>query len=277
MREETKTTTIKLCKLVGITVAVYIAMRYILTLVVPFLLAFLVASLLHPLVQRMERSMRQVTKKKHNLLCTVVVLGFWILTAALAAAFLFMALREGEQAVNWVKNWVEDRGGIQCTMRYCWDCGLDKLGQITGYDMEQLRQEYDSYQGKLLLFLKEKVMPGCSKGLMLVGRKIVGMVAVLFVVIVSSMIFLSGYERDSSWLKSTYFGRSAARILSNVKEAGGAYVKAQILIMFVVSTVCVAGLALLKSPYAFLGGIGIGICDALPFLEIGRASCRERV
>ena len=52
-------------------------------------------------------------------------------------------------------------------------------------------------------------------------------------------------------------------------QAGGAYLKAQLILMFAITAVCVAGLYLSGNEYALLAGCGIGICDAMPFLGTG--------
>ena len=57
--------------------------------------------------------------------------------------------------------------------------------------------------------------------------------------------------------------------MRRVYHAGGGYVKAQFLIMLMVTTVCVIGLFCTGNSYALIAGAGIGFCDALPFLGTG--------
>ena len=52
-------------------------------------------------------------------------------------------------------------------------------------------------------------------------------------------------------------------------EMGGAYLKAQLIIMGCVIVICVAGLWILKNPYALLIGTVIGLLDVLPFIGTG--------
>ena len=57
--------------------------------------------------------------------------------------------------------------------------------------------------------------------------------------------------------------------IRRLKTTGLAYLKAQGIIIFIVAAVCVAGLLLIKSPYAILIGITIGIVDAFPIFGSG--------
>ena len=50
MREELKKPLLDVVRILGITLAVYLVMRYLLPLVIPFLIAFFIAKQLYPLV-----------------------------------------------------------------------------------------------------------------------------------------------------------------------------------------------------------------------------------
>lgn len=52
-------------------------------------------------------------------------------------------------------------------------------------------------------------------------------------------------------------------------HAGGTYLKAQLIILALISGVCIAGLFLTGNSYAILAGVLIGMSDALPFIGTG--------
>ncbi len=56
---------------------------------------------------------------------------------------------------------------------------------------------------------------------------------------------------------------------SGVLNAIGGYIKAECILMCIVGTICIIGLAILKSPYALLLGILISFVDALPVFGSG--------
>ena len=64
-------------------------------------------------------------------------------------------------------------------------------------------------------------------------------------------------------------GNLIYRIGRNMKKAGGTYLKAQLIILLIISSICCVGLFLTGNSYAVLVGCGIGLCDALPFFGTG--------
>ena len=59
------------------------------------------------------------------------------------------------------------------------------------------------------------------------------------------------------------------QIKQELSGAGIAYVKTQVILILLVSTVCTLGLLLIKNNYAMLFGVTIGIFDAFPVLGSG--------
>ena len=82
-------------------------------------------------------------------------------------------------------------------------------------------------------------------------------------------MMLKDYGHMKRAMEQGTLGRALLRILRRVYRAGGGYLKAQLVILIVVSAICVVGLLCAGNTYALLAGIGIGLCDALPFLGTG--------
>ena len=59
------------------------------------------------------------------------------------------------------------------------------------------------------------------------------------------------------------------KISSSMQSLGGAWLRAQVLIILLVIVICTAGLWILGYPYALLAGIVVGLLDALPFIGTG--------
>ena len=78
---------------------------------------------------------------------------------------------------------------------------------------------------------------------------------------------LSEYPKKKRW--SIRSGNLIYRIGRNMKKGGGTYLKAQLIILLIISSICCVGLFLTGNSYAVLVGCGIGLCDALPFFGTG--------
>ena len=93
----------KILGITGITLAVYLSMKYLLPAVAPFLIAFLLARWIYPLADRMEKKM-PVNKG-------LITLGILLAgTAAVLAAGWFLGTRICEQ----IRGVVENTGKRDC-------------------------------------------------------------------------------------------------------------------------------------------------------------------
>jgi predicted PurR-regulated permease PerM len=93
--------------------------------------------------------------------------------------------------------------------------------------------------------------------------------AYILVTVVSAMLMLAELDAVKGWLR-VLSGRLLHRGFgSSLGKVGWTYVRAQLLIMGAVTSICVLGLLAARVRGWLLIGIGIGICDALPFLGTG--------
>lgn len=243
---------------VGITIAVYLGIRYLLPLVIPFLLATVFASLLHPVVHKLEN---RIKLSKGILSFLVIFIALLVIGIPVALLVIKGVQEISSLALNY-KSW---KGEIE----EIWCMCCERVEQITGIKATNLLSMRSGESGTILTNVQEKVIPflmNCS----IDGIKgIAGFFWKFVVTIIATILLLSDYPRLCRNFLKTQPGRIAVRLGKNTMRAGGTYLKAQMIIWAVVSGVCVIGLLLTGNRYAILAGIGIGICDALPFLGTG--------
>ena len=252
-----------------ITAGVYLTMRYVLHLVLPFVFAFFVAALLHPLEQKIEQFGRRSSQRKHKLICTGMIFIFWLLLVLIIGGILTVAYKEGVQGYRYVMQYLRQHGGWECATRQWWEEGVDHICGRTGLHLQYLQGQYEKMQGKVQELLQKRVGPSLCECFMGMGRQCLAIFAVTFIVVLSSLFFLNDFEKTKNQIRETALGNGILNLAVEIKEAGGAYVKAQFLIFCVISLVCVSGLFLLRADHAVVIGIGIGVCDALPFFGTG--------
>ena len=245
-------------RILGITLAVYLVMRYLLPLVIPFLIAFFIAKQLYPLVEKFRKRL----KLKRGIAIAVILLLF-------LAVLLWLLWLLGRNLVLQLRQLSEDMPTYQDQVIILWGgfcsrvevlVGM-KAGTLDGKVMETIPKLWDNVKGTLLPSLIGSSV-SWIKGLIVLG-------AVLIVVGISTLLFVKEYDALKLGLEKSVLGRSVLAVFRRVYQAGGGYLKAQVLIMLVVSGVCIIGLFCTGNPYALLAGIGIGLCDALPFLGTG--------
>ena len=116
---------------------------------------------------------------------------------------------------------------------------------------------------------KQNVIPAVMNGTILYAKNVFVFLGVCFVVVISTILILKDYKKMRAALEHHPVGSMALKVCRRAYEAGGAYIKSQIIIMIIITAICVLGLYFSGNEYALLAGCGIGICDAMPFLGTG--------
>ncbi len=258
MRKDLRKPLLEVVRIAGITLAVYAMLRYLLPLVLPFLIALLLAKLLHPLVEKLHKK----TKIKESLLSALVLLLF---LALLGWALWFVGKNLAIQIQGLVANMplYHEKAGMfwnDCCSRVEDWTGI-RAGTLNGKVMENAPRLWENVIGTLL--------PALMSNSFSWVRGIFVLVGICVVVGISTLLMLKDYGHMKRAMEQGTLGRALLRILRRVYRAGGGYLKAQLVILIVVSAICVVGLLCAGNTYALLAGIGIGLCDALPFLGTG--------
>ena len=244
--------------LLGITLAVYAGIRWILPLVVPFLFAGLFAVMLHRPVDFLRRRMK-IPRPIAGIVSIALVLGLvlvpfgWLLYQGVCQLFLlardYPALfQKAEELWCQCCNRVEELGLCRAEVMEQW--GNDRMLELTATVKEKATSAIMNYS-----YISVKQV-----GLFL-GKCVVSIVA--------AVLMLNDYHRLRRSISGSAWGKVLIHIWRSMYRAGGTYLKAQLIIMAMVCTTCVIGLFLAGNPYALLVGILIGVCDALPFLGTG--------
>lgn len=258
MREELKRPLLNVAKILGIALAVYLFLKFLLPLAIPFLLAFLLAKWLYPMIAKLHNKLHI----KRGILAGIVLLlllgllawSFWLLGKNLLGQLQLLI-------INVPSYW-------EAACDFCHGCCV-QIEQWTGYEAQQVEyqvvhvvpQLWESAKGNILTVLM-RGSAGWLKGLgVIMGIGVVTGIATLLI--------LTEYPRIRHGMEHHILGRAFLNVMRRVYHAGGGYVKAQLLIMLLVTAICVIGLFCTGNSYALLAGAGIGICDALPFLGTG--------
>lgn len=258
MREELKKPLLEVVRILGITLAVYVILRFLLPLVIPFLIALFLAKLLHTLVEKLHKW----TKIWRSLLYTIVVLLF----LGLLGCLLWFI---GRQLMIQMKSLFSNLPVYQEQIIVFWHNCCNQLEIWTGIQAEVLDVKVMETVPVIWENMKGRLLPSLMSGSFSWVKSLGMLAAVCIIVGISTLLMLKEYDSIRNSLEKSLPGQSLLRILRRVYQAGGGYLKAQLIIMLVVSIICVIGLFFTGNSYALLAGLGIGLCDALPFLGTG--------
>lgn len=258
MKREVKESMRSIGKILGITVAVYISIRWLLPLVVPFFVAFLLAKFLNPLVERLENKLRL----KRSVWSSILV-GILLILLGTAVFFFLKTL------IGQIRHVIENLELYKQQAGEFWQECCCQVENITGIEAEVIRDGVSRQIPEMMKQVKTNIFPTVMSGTILYAKGIFVLVGICFVIIISTILILKDYKKMRSTLESHPVGTMALKVCRRTYEAGGAYIKSQIIIMLIITAICVAGLYISGNEYALLTGCGIGICDAMPFLGTG--------
>lgn len=251
----------------GITGAVYVSFKYLLSLVIPFLIAYIIAAALRPpAVWLEERSRFRLGKRTFHIPASVTGGAMLLLILTALGLILYVAGRKFCVQVYLLSDnlplWVErfDRWLTGACVRAEGVFGIED-GYLVAAVRLMLRQLVSRTQDAAMPFL------------MVNSVSVINFIAKAFLVLVVIFmaVMLLFQEMDELREKRTrsVFRTEYALLGKRLVTAGNAYLKTQLTITFVTTCLCILGFIAIGNPYHVLLGITVGLLDALPLFGTG--------
>lgn len=136
---------------------------------------------------------------------------------------------------------------------------------------DMLGIELDEIDFNMLIPLVTGLLQGALEGGSLITAIPIAVLRAI-IAIVSAFFFIKDKELISEGISRIFPSGLVARyhlVRLGLLKALVGYMKGQLIVMGLVSSVCIIGLIIIGSPYALLIGIGIGIFDLIPVLGAG--------
>lgn len=244
--------------LIGVTLVVYLGMRYVLPIVVPFLFGALLALFLNPVVDKIVEK----TGKGRGAISMVVI--FLVLAVVVTVCF-FAGRAVCSQLAALARNADSIEGSIQGL--WC-DC-CNRIERSLGVHIGEAEQLFVKVQNKVKSGFQSSTLPYLLKNSVSYAKSVFSLLGIALVSVISGLLILTDYPAIAGAVRKSTIGKLAIQIKQHATQAGGTYLKAQVTILFIISLICVLGLLLTGNSYAILAGLGIGLCDALPFIGTG--------
>jgi sporulation integral membrane protein YtvI len=247
-----------LIRIVGTTIGIYIAFKYLLPLVVPFVLAFIFAKLLNPVMNFLNKKWhisRRVSSPILLILAIVILGAFlgYILVAVIQQIALVI------RNIPRYQNLWCDNMGVFC------NCCEHTFGISEGSMMRVITENSGKVWGGISGRLYPNLAGVAAQGAFRIGRFGIA----FFIFFISTIMLMVSEGKEENAEKRFPFYHKWKPILSQLRKTAFAYIRAQSIIIFIVSGVCAGALFLLRNPYAILFGLAIGIVDAFPIVGSG--------
>lgn len=257
----------KIILITGITGAVYVCFKYLLPLIIPFLAAYGIALLLKPSVSYIERKSRiEIKGRKFHipvsiigtaeLLTVLILLGmFCYFTIYRLCLELQLLVEQFPYFLEKFDVWLSDMCRI-----------TEQLFHLKSGCMSELLREmiFD-----VLIEVRSAAMMFLLGNSVTFFKIIIAVIVVIIIIFIASILSLQEMERLKKKIHASIFAKEIETIGAQLASIGNAYIKTQIIIIFLTMIISSAGLFMLGNPYYILLGIFIGFVDALPVLGTG--------
>ncbi len=245
-----------------IIAGVYLAVKYLFPLAAPFVIAYLIALLIEKPVNALARRLGG----RKTLASTIIMIFLTVGVSSLLAYVIWLGVGE-------IKAFVSNFDYLlimvrQKTARVCLNFD-GMLGLDDGCSLQFLCQCADGIKS---ILTAETTTAVVGKVVSVSLPFVFNIAVVIGSVIVSliSVVYLSNVlDKVRSWRRISVFREEVCTVTVELKRLINVYFKIQLIIMLINAAVCIAGLMLIRNPYAVVIGILIGIVDALPFFGTG--------
>ncbi len=248
----------KIVILLLITGAVYFFLKFISPLVTPLLIAILIVAVSVPFFDKIRQRIR---------IPRTLLMGLLMLGIVTAIGILIWVL------VTYVASGIPDllddfRGvesGVTVFVRNCCD-GIERRFGIDADKMETVIIE------KVNIFInhfQNNIMPAFLGESLSYAKYILSIGAFIAVTAIAVFLLVKDYDKIMDLLRSNEESRSVLEIVWQVIFYIGTFLKAQLIIMLTLSTLCVVILWIAGVENSVALGIVAGVMDLLPFIGTG--------
>lgn len=253
----------------AVTAGVYFSFRYLLPLIFPFLAAYLMALFLRPSAAFFEKRLR-ISFRGRMIGIPIGVIGS-VELVVLCLLLTGLLTAGGQRFMEELEHFMEELPG---RMRE-----LARLGQQLEASAENLFHLPAGTIGSLFHGkglqgggqVKEILLPQLLQKSVPAAAGIVRAVVVVVLFFIASILSLQEMDELRRRRFDSMFHREFFLLGRRLAVTGSAWLKTQSVIFLMTSALSMAGLLLIGNPYYILGGIGIGVLDALPIFGTGTA------
>lgn len=244
--------------LAAIIVGVYIGFRFLSPLASPFLFAFAFVALLHPVLEKVQNKYHVkkgiLAASILLLFCVTVGMGLWCLVV-----FIIQKLGELFGQIDLF----EEKFCI--FVGSCCD-GMEKKFGMDGTKIENFIME------RVDIFIENfqvQVVPKIMNESVGYVKNIAGIISFLAIMIIAAVLLAKDYNEIMKKVRERKELEYVIRIGKRIFRHIGTFVKAQLIILLIISLLCASALFLGGFEDGIVIGLFTGFMDMLPFIGTG--------
>ncbi|MCL2707834.1 MAG: sporulation integral membrane protein YtvI [Defluviitaleaceae bacterium] len=244
-----------------ITISVYVFFQFLFIYVSPFFIGLIVALAMEPIIRLLVKRL-----KFKRWLAALACLIFFLLAAGGLGTLIVSAVSRQ------VRSFVDNAPAFIESLSRTLDDANEFLRELIGRMPESIRFEFGGIQNELASALAAIFGDGVySQSIRFVSNlselfinTILTMVSAFFLMKDGPMIFAAIKRVCPEWLRNNF-----SMMRRGLSRAVGGYFRAQFIMMSIVGAIGIAGLLILRNPYALLLGLIMAVLDFLPIVGSG--------
>lgn len=244
--------------LLFVVIGVYIGFRYLSPLIAPFLIAFAFVTMLHPFLDRTQKKLH-INK---SLLAAGILMLLCVTAGSLAWGLIVLIFHKLGGLVSRIDLFEEK---FCVFLRGCCN-GLEQRFGVDGdgietYIIDRVNVFIDNFQ--------VEVVPKIMNESIGYVKNAAAVVSFLAIMIIAAVLLVKDYTGIMEKLRRHEELRFILRIGKKIFHHVGAFVKAQLTILFVISFICAVVLPIGGIEGGIFIGLFTGFMDMLPFIGTG--------
>ncbi len=264
-------------------VLIYLFLNYALGLVLPFILGYVLCLILYPLFKLLSNKYK-IPKVISSILCISL---FIFLIILFCTSIVLQTFEEGKQfftkelpfLIENIKLSIEQINNKIENIIKIFPNNIENIEQINNKIENIIKIFPNNIENIILDYIQNSshvISDIFSNGLKNTSIKVIKKVPNAFMITIISIIschlmLIDKNNIENIMLKSIpkKYSQKINIVKSSIIEAVSGYIRAQLIIMCLISSICFIGLVILKAPYTLFVAVIIGIIDALPVFGSG--------
>lgn len=242
----------------AVSFLVYGIMKYVSPIITPFIFAFLLAGLLNPLVQGIHNK----TKIRKPFLAGIILFAICVLVVALIWMLLSALVTGGGRLAVELPVYQKEL----CLL--LGDC-CDRMEQKFGIDGVQIESFIIDQVNFFIDNLEVNVLPQVMGKSVNYVKNIISFLSIIVVMIIAVLLIMKDYDKYAARFREEREFEGIREVGKKVLLYVKTFIKAQLVILGIISTLCAVTLTAMGMKGGILYGILTGIMDMLPFIGTG--------
>jgi len=237
---------------------VYLGFRFVLPLILPFLVAYFLGWVIHPVTEFLYRRLK---------IPRIIGGGFSLFTlvTAVGIGIFFLMRTLLWQVTSFLQNIPIYLNVLANKLDYLCGCCDDMFG----FSMGTVRDVANDNMILMFNKVKTNIVPGIAEHTIPIIIGLVGAIGIILIILIATLLIVKDLPVYKERFQANNLYQDIHKVTAKLADAGVAYLRAQLILVSIVSIICAVGLKLIGNEYALLFGIGIGVFDAFPILGSG--------